>query len=166
MIEYIKKHILAVLIGVLGFLSAIVTLFINVNELISIKFLIFIIFVTCVIVSILIGFIVELLKNSYNNDTVNNLKLKNLNRSTEKGDVYLNKSNIDFAYGDVVKIYYLDKDKIERFIGIGIIGHIQKEQNICHINFLLKENPNEKTNEVYFSLKINKDELELLTSRD
>ncbi|MFW2569181.1 hypothetical protein, partial [Aliarcobacter butzleri] len=85
MIEYIKKHILAVLIGVLGFLSAIVTLFINVNELISIKFLIFIIFVTCVIVSILIGFIVELLKNSYNNDTVNNLKLKNLNRSTEKG---------------------------------------------------------------------------------
>lgn len=166
MIEYIKKHILAVLIGVLGFLSAIVTLFINVNEVISIKILIFVIFVTCVVLSILIGFIIELLKNNYNNDNVNNLKLIDLNKSTEKGEVFLNKSNIDFDYGDVVKIYYLDKDKIERFIGIGIIGHIQKEQNICHINFLLKENSNQKTNEVYFSLKINKDELELLTSKD
>lgn len=166
MIEYIKKHILAVLIGVLGFLSAIVTLFINVNELISIKILIFVIFITCVVISILIGFIIELLRNNYNDININNLKLKNLNKSTEKGEVFLNKSNIDFAYGDVVKIYYLDKDKIERFIGIGIIVHIQKEQNICHINFLLKENPNEKTNEVYFSLKINKDELELLTSKD
>jgi hypothetical protein len=166
MIEYIKKHILAVLIGVLGFLSAVVTLFINVNEVVSIKILIFLVFVSFVVVIILIGFIIELFKNNSNSNNINNLKLKNLNKSTEKGEVFLNKSNIDFDYGDVVKIYYLDKDKIERFIGIGIIGHIQKEQNICHINFLLKENSDEKINEVYFSLKINKDELALLTSKD
>ena len=49
MIEYIKKHIIAVFISVAGFLSALVTLFINVNETISIKWLIFTIFRLCCI---------------------------------------------------------------------------------------------------------------------
>ncbi|MFA6191574.1 MAG: hypothetical protein WC665_04400 [Sulfurimonas sp.] len=164
--EYIKKHILAITISVLGFLSAIVTLFTNVEQTISIKWLIFVIFISLVLLVVLIGIIIEFLKNNLNIEDVNQLKLVDLNKRTAKGEVYLNKSSINFAYGDVVKVYYLDKDEIEQFIGIGIIEHVQKQQNICHIYFLFKSENNDKRKEVYFSLKINKDELKLLMEKE
>ncbi len=166
LIEYSKTHIFAVSISILGFLSAIVTLFIDIKQLVSIKWLIFLIFIALVIITVLIGFIIEFLKNKNNSYNINQLKLKNLNKKSPKGEVFLNKSQINFEYGDIVKVYYLDKDKIERFIGIGIIEHIQKEQSICHINFLLKEETNNSISEVYFSLKINKDELQQLIQKD
>jgi hypothetical protein len=166
LIKYIKIHIFAVSISILGFLSAIVTLFINITQLISVKWLIFLLFIALVVIVTLIGFIIDFLKATNKGYNINQLKLKDLNKSTSKGEVFLNKSKIDFDYGDVVKIYYLDKDKIEKFIGIGIIEHIQKEQHICHINFLSKNKIDDKINEVYFSLKINKDELKLLIEKD
>jgi len=166
LVKYIKAHIFAVSISILGFLSAIVTLFIDITQLISIKWLIFLAFIALVAIFVLAGFIFEFLKNINNNYNINQLKLKDLNKKSSKGEVFLNKSKIDFDYGDVVKVYYLDKDNIERFIGIGIIEHIQKEQNICHIDFISRNKINDKINEVYFSLKINKDELLSLTKKD
>jgi len=164
--DYFKKHILAITISALGFLSAIVTLFINVDQTISIRWLISTIFISSVLLSVLIGIIIEFLKNNPDIKDINQLKLVDLNKSTDKGEVYLNKSSISFAYGDVVKVYYLDKDEIEQFIGIGIIEHVQKQQNICHIQFLFKNENNDKIKEVYFSLKINKDEMKLLMERE
>lgn len=163
--EYFKKHIFAVIIGVLGSLSAIVTLFINVTQLVSIKWFIFLIFIVLILVTVLIGLIIELIKNNHENYNFDQLKLKDLNKNAGKGEVFLNESNIDFDYGDVVKVYYLDKDKIERFIGIGVIEHTQKEQKICHINFLFKNKIDEQIDKVYFSLKINKDELKLIIDK-
>jgi len=164
--EYTKQHIFAVVVSILGFLSATVTLFLDTTQLISIKWLIFLVFISLIIITILAGFIIEFIKDKHKNYNLNKLKLKDLNKNAGKGEVFLNKSNVDFNYGDVVKVYYLDKDKIERFIGIGIIEHIQKEQNICHINFLSKNTIDDKINEVYFSLKINKDELQLLIEKE
>lgn len=164
--EYTKKHIFAVIIGVLGFLSAIVTLFIDVTQAVSIKWFVFLIFIAFVFITILIGLIVELIRNNNENNSFDQLKLKDLNKNAGKGEVFLNESNIDFDYGDVVKVYYLDKDKIERFIGVGVIEHTQKEQKICHINFLIKNQIDEQINKVYFSLKINKDELKLIMDKE
>lgn len=95
------------------------------------------------------------------------MKLKYLNKQTEKGIVFQNLSNIKFNYGDVVKIYFLDKEKIEQFSGIGIIFHIQLNQ-ICHIEFLLKNNIGmDNIKKVFFSLKLNKDEiLTLLNNKE
>jgi hypothetical protein len=164
--EYLKKHIFAVIIGVLGSLSAIVTLFIDVTQSISIKWFVFLIFIALVLITIFIGLIIELVKHNYENFNLDQLKLKDLNKNAGKGEVFLNESNIDFDYGDVVKVYYLDKDKIEKFIGIGVIEHTQKEQKICHINFLFKNKMDEKIDKVYFSLKINKDELKLIMDKE
>lgn len=165
-LEYFKQHFLAVLIGVVGFLSAIVTMFINTDSSVSIKWLIFLIFISSIILFLLISFIFELLKNKSYDDNINRFKLKYLNKETDKGEVFLNKSSINFEYGDVIKIYYLDKDKVEIFIGIGIVEHIQIQQNICHVDFLWKNEINDKMKDVYFSLKINKDELKLLINKE
>jgi len=165
-LEYFKQHFLAVLIGVVGFLSAIVTMFINTETSISIKWLIFLIFISSIILFLLISFVIELLKNKSFDDNINRFKLKYLNKQTDKGEVFLNKSSVNFEYGDVIKIYYLDKDKIEVFIGIGIIEHIQIQQNICHVDFLWKNKINDEIKDVYFSLKINKDELKSLMNKE
>jgi len=53
--DYFFSHIILVIMGVGGFLSAIVTLFIDINALVSIKWLIFVIFISLVIVALLIG---------------------------------------------------------------------------------------------------------------
>ncbi len=167
-IEYFRKHVVAVSISILGFLSAIVTLFVDMGQSISIKWLVFVVFILLTLLVLAFGIIAEFLKDSFINEDVNQLKLINLNKPIRKGEVflevYLNKSGINFEHGDVVKVYYLDKDRIEQFIGIGVIEHIQKQENICHINFLLKTESNCTIKEVYFSLKINKDELSLLTN--
>lgn len=165
-LEYFKQHFLAVLIGVVGFLSAIVTMFIDTNSSVSMKWLIFIIFITSIILFLLISFIIELLKNKSYDDNVNRFKLTYLNKQTDKGEVFLNKSPVNFEYGDVIKIYHLDKDKVEVFIGIGIIEHIQIQQNICHVDFLWKNEINDEIKDVYFSLKINKDELKSLINKE
>lgn len=164
--EYFKQHIIAILIGVLGFLSVIVTMFIETQTLISIKWLIFTIFITLVLLFLLTSFIIELLKNKSVDDNINRFKLKYLNKKTDKGEVFLNKSTVNFEYGDVIKIYHLDKDKVEKFIGIGIIEHIQTQQNICHIDFLWKNEIDDSIKDVYFSLKINKDELKSLIDKE
>jgi len=95
---------------------------------------------------------------------IETLELKYLKKRTEKGEVFKNLSNIKFNYGDVVKIYYLDNSNVEQFIGIGIISHVQPNQ-ICHIEFLSK-NDIEMNNikKVFFSLKLNKDEILTLLS--
>jgi len=160
---------LPISIGVLGFLSAITTLFIDTNQSISVRWLIFLIFISLVLLTALIGIIIELFKNNHEGYDLNQLKLIDMKQNAGRGEVYLNKSNINFDYGDVVKVYYLDKDKIEKFIGLGVIGHIQKQEKICHIEFLFKneiEENKETINEVFFSLKINKDELAQVVKKD
>jgi len=160
-LHYIKSHLIATIIGVLGFISAIVTLFVNINAQISIKWLIFVIFICLIVIILLIGFLKDVLKDKNCIDNIEELKLKYLNTQTEKGIVFQNLSNIRFNYGDVIKIYFLNKEKIEQFIGIGVISHIQSNK-ICHIEFLVKNNIENNIKEVFFSLKLNKDEISIL----
>jgi hypothetical protein len=162
-LQYIKSHLISTIIGVLGFMSAIVTLFVNVNEQISVKWLIFIIFISLVIIILLIGLLGDILKEKNYINNVEELELKYLNKQTKKGEVFLNLSRIKFTYGDVVRIYYLDDNNIEQFIGIGVISHIQPNQ-ICHIEFLLKNINMNNIKKVFFSLKLNKDEIFTLLS--
>lgn len=164
--EYFKQHIFAVIIGVLGFLSAIVTIFVDVSESISVKWLIFTIFISLVMLVLFINFIIENIMNQSHNENINRFKLKALNQETERGEVFLNKSTVNFEYGDVVKIYYLDRNKVENFIGIGVVEYIQQEQNICHIDFIWKNELKAEMKDVYFSLKINKDELKSLMNKE
>ena len=56
MLEYFKAHIVPIIIGVSGFLSAMVTLFINVDDSISIKWLILVIFIFLIVYSLTIPF--------------------------------------------------------------------------------------------------------------
>lgn len=167
LIQYIKKHILASVFGVLGFLSAIVTMFFNTADVISVKWLIFAIFITLSIIVLLIGFIIEIQGSSALYETnIKQLKLQHIKRTNEGRNIYKNLSNVDFDYGDVVKVYMLDGDNIEVFIGIGVIVHIQPKEKICHIEFIIKDLVDSDFKEVYFSLKINKDQLKQLSHEE
>lgn len=167
LIQYIKKHILASVFGVLGFLSAIVTMFFNTADVISVKWLIFVIFIALSFIVLLIGFIIEIQGNSALYETnIKQLKLQHIKRTAEGRNIYKNLSNVDFDNGDVVKVYMLDGDNIEVFIGVGVIAHVQPKEKICHIEFITKDSVDSDSKEVYFSLKINKDQLAQLSHEE
>lgn len=163
LIQYIKKHILASVFGVLGFVSAIVTMFVNTSDTISMKWLIFAIFITLSVIVLLLGFIIDIQGNSAFYETnIKQLKLQYIKGTDEGREIFKNLSNVDFDYGDVVKVYRLDSDNIEIFIGIGVILHLQPKEKMCHIKFMTKNLVNSELKDVYFSLKVNKDELSQL----
>jgi hypothetical protein len=165
LIQYIKKHILASVFGVLGFLSAIVTMFFNTADVISVKWLIFAIFIALSAIVLLVGFIIEIQGNSALYETnIKQLKLQHIKRTPEGRNIYKNLSNVDFDYGDVVKVYMLDGDNIEVSIGVGVIVHVQPKEKICHIEFITKDSVDSDSKEVYFSLKINKDQIGAIIS--
>lgn len=167
LIQYIKEHILASIFGVLGFVSALVTMFVNTSDTLSIKWLIFAIFIALSMIVLLIGFIIEIQGNSALYETnIKQLKLQHIKRTNEGRNIYKNLSNVDFDYGDVVKVYMLDGDKIEVSIGVGVIVHVQPKEKICHIEFITKDSVDSDSKEVYFSLKINKDQLEQLSHEE
>lgn len=167
LIQYIKKHILASTFGVLGFVSALVTMFVNTSDTMSIKWLIFAIFIALSVIVLLIGFIIEIQGNSALYETnIKQLKLQHIKRTDNGLNIYKNLSNVDFDYGDVVKVYMLDGDNIEVYIGVGVIVHVQPKEKICHIEFITKDSVDSDSKEVYFSLKINKDQLEQLSHEE
>lgn len=144
--EYFKKHIVSAFVSTIGFLAAITTIFVDLESTLNIKWFIFIIWIALMLVILLGSFIYDYIIVNYKETYIMHaqLKLKDLNEKTNSGEVFLNQSNIDLIPGDVIKIYSLDK-KIENFIGIGIVNYKQ-----------------EKYKNIYFSLKINQEELKIL----
>jgi hypothetical protein len=61
-----------------------------------------------------------------------------------------------------VKVYFLDTDRVENVIGIGIVTHIQENDKVCHIEFKFKNDVVFDHNNLYFSLLINYNELKIL----
>ncbi|MDN5377078.1 MAG: hypothetical protein PWQ42_374, partial [Sulfurospirillum sp.] len=78
-LEYLKNNIIPVAVAVAGFLSALVSMFINTGDLLSIKWLIFTIWLMLTIIILQFGFILKILQNkTIDDDNIKQLKLKSL----------------------------------------------------------------------------------------
>jgi hypothetical protein len=162
-LEYLKNNIIPVAVAVAGFLSALVSMFINTGDLLSIKWLIFTIWLMLTIIILQFGFILKILQNkTIDDDNIKQLKLKSLNKKIGNSDIFLNQSNIYLNLNNIVKVYFLDTDRVENVIGIGIVTHIQENDKVCHIEFKFKNDVVFDHNNLYFSLLINYNELKIL----
>ncbi|WP_169940435.1 hypothetical protein [Campylobacter sp. RM15925] len=162
MLEYFKANIISIVIGVSGFLSAIVTLFINLNDLISIKWLVFVIFIFLVTVSILVGYLYDIKKDTTDYSFIKKLKLKPLYKNVKGNELFVNNSSIELTYNDIIKLYFINSENIEVFVGIGIIRHVQSDNRICHIKFLYridKAIPKQYNSSLYFSLQLKESDI-------
>ncbi len=161
--EYIKNNAITVAIAVTGFLSALVTMFINTGDSLSVKWLIFIVWLMLTIIVLLFGFIFIILQNkTISDDNIKQLKLKSLNKKIGNSDIFLNQSSIPLNLNNIVKVYFLDTDRVENVIGVGIVTHIQENDKVCHIEFKFKNDVVYDHNNLYFSLLINYNELKIL----
>lgn len=162
MLEYFKAHIVPIIIGVSGFLSAMVTLFINVDDSISIKWLILVIFIFLIVTTMLVGYLYNVKQNTVDYSFIKKLKLQPLYKNVKGNDLFLNNSSIKLTYNDIIKLYFIDSENVEVFVGIGIIRHIQSDNRICHIEFLYridKTIPKQYNSSLYFSLQLKESDI-------
>ncbi|MBE2983866.1 hypothetical protein CCAL9344_00680 [Campylobacter sp. RM9344] len=153
-VDYFKKHIFSVSIATAGFLSSIVTLCIDINSVLSIKWLILVIFISIVIITLLVGYIHNCNQKyflTYN--MFEKLPLEDLKKELQGCFLFKNNSPIKLSYEDIIKVYYIDEYDVENFIGIGCIKHIQSDNIIYHIKFYwLNEKRDNNMRKLYFSL--------------
>lgn len=168
MLEYLKAHIIAIIIGVSGFLSAMVTLFVNVGDLISIKWLILFIFIFLIVVSILVGYLYNMRQYVTDYSLIKKLKLRPLHREVDGNELFLNKSSIKLTYNDIIRLYFIDSENIEVFVGIGIVKYVQGNDKTCHIQILYridKPMPKQYNSSLYFSLQLKESDIEEVISK-
>lgn len=125
MLTDIKKGIfsfsgLSVGLGVLGFLSGIVQLFVDVGTTISIKWLLLVLLIGLSLVFILLKIIFDLhiQKNAHPN-------YESPIRFLEKEDILVIRKNEHFVNQIIVGCYYLT-DEVERLAYVGVVHHIQE----------------------------------------
>lgn len=124
MLENIRKGIfslsgLSIGLGVLGFLSGLAQLFIDIDDKISVKWLLFTLLIGLSLVFILLKIIFDLhlLKNAQSN---HESPIKFL----EKEGILVIKKNEHFVNTIIVGCYYLN-DEVERLAYVGVVHHIQ-----------------------------------------
>lgn len=124
MIEVIKKNLwnFPYLLATIGGISALVSLFINIQETISIKWLIFLALISSYSIVILIKIISDFLHG------------KGLLRNYETPIKFLENDNIlvirrneNFINSIMVSVYSTDDDGIEKIASLGVVHNIQEK---------------------------------------
>lgn len=109
----------SILIGVLGFLSSLVTIFINVNEQLSVKWLLFSVLVSIVIILILLKVIFDL-----SQETKPPQPFEHPIRYVPEEQVFVIRRNENFPNAIVVACY-VQQDEIDRLAYLGVVHIIQ-----------------------------------------
>lgn len=118
--HYLRKHLLLSFVACIGFLSALVTLFVDVKSPVSIKYLLlsFLIFLTLVVSLVQIIF-----------DLLNKKSLivstKVIRISPKDGNMIIRSSLTDLVINSVVSIYYEDGE-IEKLYAVGFVENKQE----------------------------------------
>lgn len=111
-----------IMIATAGFISAIVTMFINTNETVSIKWSIFLCWILATTTSILLKLLVDATKKS---------QVKEVNTfekpidSLPDGNILIIRKNDLFSHNSMVGCFWEEKDGIETIAFIGVVHHIQ-----------------------------------------
>lgn len=114
---------IAIGVGVAGFLSALVTMFINTSEMISIKWIIFLIWIFSSISVILLKYINDLSKE---NEQASPIYYAKPFKIEIDGKILLVKRNNLFINQSVVGCYLIDNE-IESLMYIAQVNHIQEK---------------------------------------
>lgn len=108
-----------ILIGVVGFSSSLVTMFINVNDLLSIKWLIFCIVISTTVILILLKVIYDL-----SQETKPSQPFEHPIRYLPDDQIFVIKKNDNFLNSIVVGCY-AQQDEIDRLAYLGVVHHVQ-----------------------------------------
>lgn len=119
-----KAHWVSIIIGVLGGLSAIVTMFVNVSDKISIKWLLFSVFISLVIITVLI----DSIRNNSQNEKMKLFEIPL--KYVDESEVFVIRKNELFSNNAVVN-GYLVRDEVESLLLVGYVIHSQ--ENILQI---------------------------------
>ena len=122
--QLLTEKIFYIFIAVLGFLSSLVTLFIDVNATVSIKWILFetIIFMTIIAILARTILVLSQIKNISQN-------IKVIKHKQENGILIL-KSSIEIPMNSLVSIYHKNDD-YEELYAIGFIENIQENKLIA-----------------------------------
>lgn len=109
----------SVCIGVIGFFSAIITIFVNVNQDVSIKWLIFVLLLSVSLGIILLKVIFDLLQ-----EKIPAAPFENPIRYVETENVFVIRRNENFINNIVVGCYAI-QDEIDRLAYLGVVHLVQ-----------------------------------------
>lgn len=114
---------LSITIGFLGFLSSIVTMFINVNDQISIKWMVFTIMIAGIIVLIILKSLYDLSKRAKENSLPEyECPIKYI----EENQIFIIQRNDHFT-SNMILGCYIQKDEIESLAYLAVIEKIQEK---------------------------------------
>ncbi len=128
----------SIAIGVTGFMSAIVTIFINVNEQVSVKWLLFTILISCTFALLLFKIIYDL-----SQEIKPPPPFENPIKFIQDEQIFVIKRNENFLNNIVVGCY-LQQDEIDRLAYLAVVHLIQEKviQIKVHADYgILKEIP-------------------------
>jgi len=110
-----------ILIAVIGFVSSIVTLFIDVNQSISIKWFILLVCLFATVAIIFIRIIIEIASAKKLDSTINVVKYY------QDRDVFLIKSTIPIPFNTLLSIY-IQMDDYEDLYALGYVQNVQENK--------------------------------------
>jgi hypothetical protein len=122
--QLLTEKMFYIFIAVIGFLSSLATLFIDVNDKISIKWILFetVVFMTLIAILIRTILILSQIKNISQNTKV--IKYK------KDDNILILKSNIEIPMNSLVSIYHKDNG-YEELYGVGFVENIQENKLIA-----------------------------------
>ncbi|MGU5551864.1 hypothetical protein [Aeromonas hydrophila] len=112
---------LSMFIGVTGFISSLVTLIFDLNQLISVKWIIGLLIISVTIICILF----KVIHDSSNMVETMPYEEKAIDY-LDDGNVLVIRKNDSFSTGNIVSIYKV-RDSVLSFIGFGIVDHTQSK---------------------------------------
>ncbi|MBN4832455.1 hypothetical protein [Enterobacter hormaechei] len=113
-----------ILIAVAGFLSALVTMFIDINIKISIRWTICLVWISITIIIILLKIIIDGRKNSKASET----KTAEVPFSSlPDKNIFIIRKNDLFSHNSVVGCFWEEKDGIETLAFVGVVHHVQEK---------------------------------------
>lgn len=111
-----------ILIAVAGFLSALVTMFIDTNIKISIRWTLCLAWLSITLIIILVKLIIDIKKNSKATET----KTAEVPFSTlPDKSIFIIRKNDLFSHNSVVGCFWEEKDGIETLAFVGVVHHVQ-----------------------------------------
>lgn len=125
----------SIIIGVVGFLSGIVQLFIDVNHQISVKWILFLMILCLSIIIILMKIIFDLSKFQYKPAFE-----KPINCMINKDDrvTFLIRENEHFKY-NIIIAGYAQRNQLDTILFVGYVEHIQEKMLHIHVVKWLEE---------------------------
>lgn len=110
-----------ILIAVIGFVSSIVTLFIDVNQSTSVRWIIFLVCLFATVTIIFIRIIIEIASAKRIDSSINIVKYY------QDREVFLIKTNVPISFNTLLSIY-VQKDDYEDLYALGYVQNVQENK--------------------------------------